>query len=116
LWEGGLGARAGDAVRDAERGEEESPPAASVAAQTSFPLAVEKPAGLGELWQRLGLVPEPQLCVGTPRPERMASGHAAGAGLGKAQGHRCLLWHALNGQGVGNWMGHKRDTERGPPQ
>lgn len=38
------------------------------------------------------------------------------AGLGKAGGCWFLLWHVLNGQGVGNWMGHKRGTQRGPPR
>lgn len=53
---------------------------------------------------------------GSPWAQPMASGDVPGAGRGKARGRWCLLWHVLNGQGVGNWLGHKRGTQRGPPR
>lgn len=87
-----------------EMGEKENPPAAaSAAAQTSSLLA----AGPGALRQQFGTILESEPYI--------PSAAVLEAGLGKAQDCCSLLWHGLNGQGEGNWMGHKRDTQRGPP-
>lgn len=116
LWEGGLGARAGDAVRDVQRWERRK--ALQQQAQQHKP----PPSRHREAGRTGSAAAAVQACPGalavSGKPFGCHGWHqaaTAGAGLGKAQGHRSLLWHVLNGQGVGNWMGHKRGTERGPP-
>lgn len=85
--EGGLGARAGDAVRDAEPGEKENPRAA----QTSSPLPIEK-------WGML--------------PGALGQGHGCGIGLGKAPGHGL----SSEWPGGGDLDGTQKGHTEGPPR